>query len=109
MNTFKELLDLIRIEEKNISDAQNRRYLLREEITNHCHVAIGDTVPCMGWSHKGKMLIVDSISFGVKWSNNDEPQFTCTGQVIKKDGTAGLNRGEHYCGKLSDLMSNRLD
>lgn len=104
MRSFKELTELISAEDSVIKEAKERKALYIKEIKGHCPVSIDDQVESQSRSNKGKNMIVDSIEFGFKWIRDDNPQFTCKGYVIRKDGSIGINRGEHYCGALSDLM-----
>jgi hypothetical protein len=54
-----------------------------------CPHKVGDIIDCQGWSHKGKKMIVDSITrtkYRGRWTKE---KWRVMGRILKKDGTIG--------------------
>jgi hypothetical protein len=79
---------------------QQKKVLLQEievhkqNICNeHCTVKIGDAVISNGYSHSGKKMKVEKISFSRYWNVF---RFTCEGKILKADGSESKNYGTHW-------------
>jgi hypothetical protein len=97
MNTFEDGLKLISAQDEIICAAAVEQDRIKQEMVKHfCPVKIGDIVEVnSGYSYSGKKMQVDSIKLRKNsWRGADG--FEATGQVLRKDGTPGAGRGEHF-------------
>lgn len=79
--------------EKRISTENKVAVGIRRKLAELCPVVIGEIVEANGYSHKGKKMRVDSVSYKPEsWPK--ETLWKCTGYVIKADGTEGKHRAE---------------
>lgn len=76
-----------------------RKGLVKDYISKHCPVKVGDTVIVNGYRHEGKKLMVKEVFF--RRNSRGEYFFKAIGNIVKKDGTKSGYRGEWY--------SNRAD
>jgi len=74
---------------------KDRENILQEYADQNCRFKIGDTVDILGYSHRGKKGIIESIH-GTFDHYRKEYQFRwiVRGSVLKKDGTKSCNNFE---------------
>lgn len=86
---------------KELEEARKRLEEAKQAaIDDLCPVKIGDRVRVNWCSHRGKEIEVRRIVYGEGFDRVGEKsaktaRFTAFGPVLKKDGTPGLNDGEH--------------
>lgn len=102
-----ELMTLI-LAQQLLKDAQQRlKDAEQAAIAALCPVKIGDRVEANGYVHKGKLIEIRRIAYREGLDKIDgkfvaTARFEAFGQILKKDGTPGLNGGE-YRGILGAL------
>ena len=75
-----------------------------DELAKLCPLKLGDKVDVnSGYSYEGKVILIDRVCYSdymnYSWAERKgrKTLFMCSGFILKKDGTAGKNRGEHRC------------
>ena len=74
---------------------------LIDSTNKYCPVKIGDIVDVTGYSHNGKKMIINGITFCHKSDGGyygiwmEDVGWMISGKVIRKDGTPGSQTGCH--------------
>lgn len=90
MQELAELKGELRQVQQKIRDLEQRI------IDEHVPVKTGEVVEVNGYSHRGKKMVVTRISPRHSHKNFE---YVARGQILKADGTQGVNVGE-YSGVL---------
>ena len=102
LNSTYGVFDMIELEKlqaelKAIDDevkaVQSKRGAVRDRLATLCPIQIGDVVECNGFSHTGKKMVVEHVSYKpMSWSKS---LWVCSGTILKKDGSPSKHVGEH--------------
>lgn len=77
------------VEAKKLFDDAANKYAI-----DNCGHKWGDTVVVTGYSHKGKNMVIDSVSMTVSlWGK--EYTAIVSGKVLRADGSLGLNEAKN--------------
>ena len=77
------------VEAKRLFDEAANQYAI-----DNCGSKWGDTVIVTGYSHRGKKMVIDSVSMTISlWRK--EYTAVVKGRVLKADGTLGLNEAKN--------------
>ncbi len=89
MRTQKELEDAIADIQSKIAGLEDEKKAMLDEWAElSCPHKIGFIVPCGGYSHRGKPVIIGRIGWTLNYGS--KPRWIVSGKLMKKDGTPSL-------------------
>ena len=95
MKNYEEALNIIDDRIKNLQE--EKRELIKQWRVNESPVKIGDKVTVNGHAYAGKKMIVSYVTVSQSWSGRWF--FYARGEVIKKSGEVGNQKGEWFSNK----------
>lgn len=88
---YKERIEEIDQQVKELYST--KRTLMKEWVDAEHPLKIGDRVTVNGYTYRGKTMIVDELYINQGWR---EWEWIAKGNIIKKDGKPGLQRGKWH-------------